>query len=372
MQLAAVSSSAGREPDQHHRFFKARSSMKHKPNAAPMSAPDQHAPGARRAFLRRFAGFGAAAVGGALLAACGGGGDEASATGRESALNLGAGICDSLSARVADAAGNTIGYIDAYNDAVNLYVTVFTADNDNCPLRDMALWVGTNPANAPANVADFPWKKSVTGGVVTHQFVIALAGLGVNVTAASCASAPPTVHIAGQVTTACATGMISANTSYKLCCFSLPPVVLAGCETAFAKGSHVFTTDARANPDGLPSLGLSRNRWGWAINLTAPGMSSYPIFAGAGLNNTGVGTRVGTLTLSYTGSQVTATYAMAPGAKMTEAHLYAGDRKPATIAPGQFGNTATFSSPATTHSVTVPVSDSNGDGVWLIAHAVVC
>ncbi len=129
---------------------------------------------------------------------------------------------------------------------------------------------------------------------------------------------------------------------------------------------------ARANPEGLPSLGLSRNRWGWAINLTAPGTTTYPIYAGAGLNHTGAGQRVGTLTVSYTGSQVTATYAMAPGAKMTEAHLYAGDTKPTTIAPGQFGNTATFAMPATTHSVTVDVADSNGDGVWLIAHAVVC
>jgi hypothetical protein len=331
----------------------------------------------RRSFLRLAAGFGTATVGAGLLAACGGGGSDASAGGRESAQNLGAGICDSSAARVADGSGNTIGFIDAFNDAVNLYVTVFTADNDKCPLRDMSLWVGTNPANVPANIADFPWKKSVTGSVVQHQFVIPLSALGVNVADPSCASAPPTVHIVGQVATACATGMIAGFSSpdviYRMCCFAeQPPVVLAGCETAFAKGGYVFTTDARANPEALPTLGLARNRWGWAINLTAAGTTSYPIYAGAGLNNIGVGTRVGTLTVNYTGSQVTATYAMAPGAKMTEAHLYAGDMKPTTIAPGQFGNTASFATPATTHSVTVNVADSNGDGVWLIAHAVVC
>jgi hypothetical protein len=338
---------------------------------SPASAND------RRSFLRLAAGFGTATMGAGLVAACGGNEADANAAGRESAQNLGAGICDSLSARVADASGNTIGFIDAFNDAVNLYVTVFTADNANCPLRDLSLWVGTNLANLPANIADYPWKKSVTGSVLQHQFVIPLSGLGVNVADPSCASAPPTVHIVGQVTTACATGVIagysSPNVIYKMCCFAeQPPVVLAGCETAFAKGGHVFTTDARANPEGLPTLGLTRNRWGWAINLTAAGTTTYPIYAGAGLNNIGVGTRVGTLTVNYTGSQVTATYAMAPGAKMTEAHLYAGDLKPTTIAPGQFGNTASFATAATTHSVTVDVADSNGDGVWLIAHAVVC
>jgi hypothetical protein len=331
----------------------------------------------RRSFLRLAAGLGTATVGAGLLAACGGGSDEASAAGRESAQNLGAGICDSLAARVADASGKTIGFVDAFNDAVNLYVTVFTADNATCPLRDMSIWVGTNLANLPADAADYPWKKSVTGSVVQHQFAIPLSALGVNVADPSCASAPPTVNIVGQVTMACAAGVIagysSANVIYKLCCFAeQPPVVLTGCETAFAKGGHVFTTDARANPEGLPTLGLARNRWGWAINLTAPGTTSYPIYAGAGLNNISAGTRVGTLTVNYTGSQIIATYAMAPGAKMTEAHLYAGDMKPTTIAPGQFGNTVSFATPATTHSVTVDVADSNGDGVWLIAHAVVC
>ena len=157
-------------------------------------------------------------------------------------------------------------------------------------------------------------------------------------------------------------GFSSPNVVYKMCCFAeQPPVVLAGCETAFAKGGYVFTTDAKANAEGLPTLGLARNRWGWAINLAAPGTTSYPIYAGAGLNNISASTRVGTLTVDYTGSQVTATYTMAPGAKITEAHLYAGDKKPTTIAPGQFGNTASFATPATTHSVTVSTSGRISD-----------
>ena len=90
------------------------------------------------------------------------------------------------------------------------------------------------------------------------------------------------------------------------------------------------------------------------------------------LNKISAGKLVGTLTVNYTGTQATVTYALASGAVMTEAHLYAGDNKPTTVAPGQYGNTAYFATAATSHTFTVPVSASNGDGVWLIAHAVVC
>jgi hypothetical protein len=337
-------------------------------------------PLARRSFLRLAAGFGAATGGAGLLVACGGGGDaDATSAGRATAQNLGGDACPSLSARVADAGGGTIGYVDIYNDAINLYVTVFSADNDNCPLRELKLWVGTNPANVPANVADYPWQKSITGSVVTHQFVIPLAGLGVSVTDEACARTPPTVHVIGQVSTSCANGAIaghsSSTVSRTLCCFAPPPppVVLTGCETAFAKGTHVFVTDAKANPEPLPSLGLSRNRWGWAIHLTGTGTFTYDIYAGAGLNKVSAGKRVGTLTVVYNGSTASVTYAMAAGVAMSEAHLYAGDAAPTTIAPGQYGNTASFTTPATSHTFNVAVSDTNGDGkIWLIAHAVVC
>ncbi len=37
--------------------------------------------------------------------------------------------------------------------------------------------------------------------------------------------------------------------------------------SAFAYGTHVFTTNPKANPDGLVPLSLTRNRWGWANYL---------------------------------------------------------------------------------------------------------
>ncbi len=360
-----------------------------KQQATLVSVVTEGGPGARRAFLRRFAGTAAAVLGGSLLAACGGGDPDATADGREGAQTRVINGCTSKSGQVVDAAGNTAGYIDVVNDATNVYVSVYTADNANCPLRDMKLWLGNDLMRLPLDgsgaprVADFPWTHSASGSTVTHEFVVPLASLGLSGADMSCANAPVPLYVVGQIGTSCATGTVrgyeGANgagttytyATYQLCC-SDAPVVRTGCDTAFAKGSHVFAADGRCNPEGLPSLGLSRNRWGWAINLKATGVTTYPIYAGAGLNKTRAGKFVGTLTVNYTGTQATVTYALASGAAMTEAHLYAGDNKPTTLAPGRYGNTAYFATAATSHSFTVPVADSNGDGVWLIAHAVVC
>ncbi len=345
----------------------------------------------RRSFLRIAAGAGAAMLGAGLLAACGGGGgDEATSSTREDAQTRTVNGCNSKAAAVVDAAGNTVGYIDFINDGVNASVLIYSADNANCKLRDIKLWLGTDLATLPRdgagmpNVAAFPLQLTMSGDVVEREALIPLASLGLTSAALSCAATPPKVYLVGQVGTSCATGTVrgydSPNSTasfnfarFDLCCAeTLPPVVLAGCETAFAKGGYVFTTDAKSNPEGLPTLGLTRNRWGWSINLVAPGITTHRIYAGAGLNQASAGKLVGLLTVDYTGSQASVTYTMAPGAVMTEAHLYVGDRRPTTIAPGQYGNTQSFATPATTHTFTVPVSDSNGDGVWLIAHAVVC
>lgn len=145
-------------------------------------------------------------------------------------------------------------------------------------------------------------------------------------------------------------------------------------ETAFAKGTHVWTTGPKSNPDGLPSLNLSKNRWGWAIQLMAGqanAIQTYNIFAGAGLNDTRKGTLVGTLDVLWTGTQVTLTYHMLAGYTLGEVHIYANDVKPTKVAPGQYGHTFAPHNAGTFGPVTFSVADSNGDGIWLIAHDVV-
>jgi hypothetical protein len=157
-----------------------------------------------------------------------------------------------------------------------------------------------------------------------------------------------------------------------LCCDSGDPG-LDQCQTAFAKGGWVFTTDPRSNPEALQSLELIKNRWGWAINIPAgDGAYQFDIWAGAGLNNVANGVKAGILTVEVAGSVVTVSYALLPGFVMEEAHVYLGDTAPETVAPGQYGNTAYFDPKAGAHSVSADIIDSNGDGIWIIAHAVVC
>jgi len=159
---------------------------------------------------------------------------------------------------------------------------------------------------------------------------------------------------------------------YTVCCDFGPPQP-PFCETAFAKGGYVWTTMKKSNPENLPSLELTRNRWGWAIELTETGESSYDIWAGAGLNDTNKGVLVGTLTVNWDGAKASVTYNMSTGYCLEEAHLYAGDDSPTTIAPGQYGNIVEFDPNAASYTFNVALSNDTGDGnVWLVAHAVVC
>ncbi len=153
-----------------------------------------------------------------------------------------------------------------------------------------------------------------------------------------------------------------------------------GCykETAYAKGGYVFARSLKANPENLPSLKLTRQQWGWAINLTNADIGTektYDIWAGAGLNKTANGEKVGTLTVFWNGTNATITYTMLTGYYLEEVHIYANDLKPKKVAPGKFGypiggyNVGGVSN----YSITVPlaVAVNDVDGVWLIAHAVV-
>ena len=61
------------------------------------------------------------------------------------------------------------------------------------------------------------------------------------------------------------------------------------------------------------------------------------------------------------------------GYSLKEAHAYIGDAAPATIAPGQYGNTAYMEGGETTYTFTAPLVDADGVfGAWVVAHAAVC
>lgn len=286
-------------------------------------------------------------------------------------------------------AGQTInaGSVVISNDATNLYITVNATEGFQNTTENVKIWVGNNldllpraGNNAPIP-GQFPFKGTASG--TTFTMTIPFSGIdSYSGSAITCDNSFLYVYVhsdviaGGGAQTAwggCTAGTDSPrwyfSTTYTTACCSTPPPANCFSQTAFAKGGWIFTTDKKSNPENLPSLGLTKNRWGWAINLRTPGTTSYPIYAGAGLNTISKGTLVGTLTVSWDGALVTVAYQMNSGFTLTETHVYAGDLKPTTIAPGQYGNTTGFNPPAGTSTGTYAASDTNGDGIWIIAHA---
>lgn len=125
-----------------------------------------------------------------------------------------------------------------------------------------------------------------------------------------------------------------------------------GTAFAYVAGASTFT-----------SVDPSIKRWGWTLNFGAPGTATYDVYVGAGQNDLSKGTNVGTVTITYSGTTVTATYNLLPNYVVMSEHLYAGatalpttlqgKKTVTTVAPGQY---------------TVNVSGGN---IWVIAHAVI-
>ncbi len=287
-------------------------------------------------------------------------------------------------------AGQTIdaGSVTIYNDNTNLYVTTFSSAGYVSGTEQLKMWVGTDLLNMPQNrqgipiPGQFPYKIT-TDGNTTYTFTIPLNSLPLINNCGQ--SVYVVVHAdvlanngSGSTSSETAFGGDVAGTgprwwfytSYMVECCSNPPVFDKS-ETAFAKGGYVFTTDKKSNPENLPTLGLTKNRWGWAINIKNDGTTTYSIWAGAGLNKTSSGTLVGTLTVTKSGSSVSVKYSLLSGKVMQESHIYVGDFKPTTLAPGQYGNTSYFDPLVSEYSNSFDVLDTNGDGIWIIAHAVV-
>jgi hypothetical protein len=309
-----------------------------------------------------------------------------------------------------------VGSVTVSNDLDNLYITYTLDYQDPECLDDLGnptpeveaefgtlhLWVGDDLLNVPAvpngpNAGtpipgQFPYSFDATG-LQTYTFTVPFDELGITGANDACGTLLYVVAHAevnyldcdGNLTGGGDTGFGGDNPvnvgdpgrwwyygEYIVCCdFGPPPTPF--CQTAYAKGGYVWTTMKRANPENLPSLELTKSRWGWAINVTELGETQYQIWAGAGLNDTSKGVLVGTLTVVWDGTEVCFLYDLDAGFTMEELHVYAGDTSPTTIAPGQYGYIQDFNDdPVEDWSDCVPVEDTDEDGVWVVAHAVVC
>jgi hypothetical protein len=288
-------------------------------------------------------------------------------------------------------AGQTqdVGSLTVSNDETNIYVT-YTLDAPDTYFGTLHLWVGNDLLNLPKTPngtpipGQFPYQYTPPNTTTTsYTFIIPLNDLAIQDITRAC---PLTLNVVahaevkGAVNETAFGGDQPVNVLspgrwwyyalYNLCCTVPPPPVL-GCETAFAKGGYVFVTEARSNPQSLPSLRLAKNRCGWAIRLNAPGSYAYDIWAGAGLNNLANGTKVGRLLLDWDGSVVHVTYVLSTGNATKELHIYASASPPTTVAPGQYGFTRYFDPATSSFEADLSLVD-DFNGVWLVVHSVVC
>ncbi len=306
-------------------------------------------------------------------------------------------------------AGQTInaGTLCVTNDKDNLYLT-YDLTNNLDTISEIHVWIGSDLANLPKTKkgipipGQFPFIRSFNPAVNSYTLVVPFDDLMVQDGYENLCPAGKSLYIvahaatnvSGQAQTAfggdqCYNTLLTEPGrwwclgSYAVCCDpdNPPPPPVTRCDTAFAKGNDaigpdydhwVFTKDSKSNPESLPSLNLIRNRWGWALNIKAVGTYEYDIYAGAGLNYTSKGYKAGKLVVDWDGSLLIITYNLATGITMREVHIYASDFKPTVTAPGQYGYIEYFDPQASTHTAEFSVSDTNSDGIWIIAHAVVC
>ena len=299
-------------------------------------------------------------------------------------------------------AGQTIkvGTVTVSNDAANLYVT-YSLNYPGATLGTVHMWAGNDltllpmARNGAPIQGHFPYisgsgVQASSVGSTSYTFTVPFIDLSIADAKAGCGTSLYIVTHAEVTMDSDGDGTMDHETayggpmpgsgprwwffgSYTICCDFGTPVSCFK-TTAFAKGGWVWTTDnKKSNPENLPSLYLIKNRWGWAINLKTMGETTYDIWAGAGLNNTSKGVKVGILKVNWNGSNATVMYNMSPGYFLEEVHIYAGDERPTTTAPGQFGYPEdTYDAlGSTSFTETVPLADTDGDGVWLIGHALV-
>jgi len=294
---------------------------------------------------------------------------------------------------------NNVGTVEVTNDSTYLYVT-YNLTWPDATFGTLHVWAGNDLSSIPTNPqgipvpGQFPYQHNAAG-LTSYTFEIPLASLN-----AVDAYGKPVCDLSLYVFTHAEVYMDSDGDGckewetawggdhpvnvgdpgrwyffgqYTICCGDFPPPPVCWSETAFAKGTHVFASTTKANPEGLLSLDLTKQRWGWAINLTQPVTEQeYPIYAGAGLNDTTKGVEVGTLYVTWDGSSATVRYSLLPDYKLQEVHLYASDLKPTKIAPGRYGIARYYDAGASGDTFSVQtLTDTNSDGVWIIGHAVV-
>jgi hypothetical protein len=281
-----------------------------------------------------------------------------------------------------------VGSITISNDFENLYVTYFTTES----FQKLHLWIGNDFREMPTNNGGNPvighfFYRANANNADTYTFKIPLTELAKrnivcdkSILVVAHAEVNGETAFGGNFQIPCSKRWAFFMEYTIVCCEDEPG---GNSETAFAKGNWVFVNGGcnDFNPECLPGLGISSTRWGWAYNLTGLTAESYNLYASAAKNDVNKGKIVGRVEIEYTtwiiegvptavGSII---YFVEDDWVLEEVHVYAGDNRPTSAAPGQYGHSAEFPTGASVYvyNINFPNPDVQNDGVWFIAHAVV-
>jgi hypothetical protein len=326
---------------------------------------------------------------------------DTSASTTEGALNrIDAGSSSSGSGCVNLIAGQTINVgtvcvedIDTDNNGEKDAIRVCYNTTNGWTLNEVHLWVGSSLTQMPRTNSgnpipgQFPINSGNISGQTSFCAEISFASLGFTCPGPAqyfVAAHAVVRNQSGGTETAWGEGpRINTRGNWGMyfpfwisCDPPPPPPTNCTCETAWAKDPNASTCFDTFNC-------LTANRWGWSNGPYAPGTYTMELWAAAGQCNTANGTLVGSVTLNYTGSSATVTYqlnASAPGGcilNLGSAHSYVGYNplpgypNNCTVAPGQLGQTASFSN-GTTTSHSFQYNNLNGTPIYLLSHADVC
>lgn len=271
----------------------------------------------------------------------------------------------------------------------NLAVTYTTTGG--WQLTGASLWAGLTLAAMPQTntgnpkIGLFPYQSgTLAAGATTYQFLLPLSAFGLDASMTSCLATKVLLAAHANVRLPNGDGTFRTETGWgdgqrlvtrgswamyfaaTLTCVADTPPQKTRTETAFAYGGASATCF-------IGMTQLTTNRWGWTNGPLAAGTYTFDLYAGAGQCDRSKGTKVGTLTVVYSGSTATVTYTMLAGFTLDETHLYVGGellpRKNGeyTVAPGQYPAIHDLSG-ASSDSYTV--SGLSGS-VYVVAHAVV-
>lgn len=289
--------------------------------------------------------------------------------------------------------------VNVTNNSLNVTYTT----TGGWELTEAHLWAGRSAAQIPQNKAgnpvpgQFPYNSGNITGQTTYTVSIPLDNLALQF---ACPTVDATYYLVAHaaVRKPLADGSYQAETgwseggritskgswatysTFTLTCDCSGDVLIeyqTKCETAFAylPGNSACFLDLGDT--------FVTDRWGWTNGPLAAGSYTIPLWAGAGQCDTGKGTLVGAVSISYDASG-TAKVVFDTNSTdwvMNQAQLYVGNDilpmyspgKPGslpeyTVAPGQFPNQQTLSG---AKSSSFTITGLSGD-VYLVGHADVC